>query len=228
MTHCSLACSAYCWNWSWSMPGTVPSISISAFVIVGAPSTWRRCVFAVVSRLSGGWPCVAEEEAQRHREAAGVGGREELLGVRALAVLEAALERVVAGPGALADGDRAAAALEVAVPLRAAVPRRHAAPSRSGLCRVCQERSAPSGPARRVGRPLMARPTTIHVCSDCGHSTAALARPVPGLRGVEHAGRGARAPAAAPGARRRARRRRGAPRGRCRCRDVSPRRCRAC
>ena len=39
----------------------------------------------------------------------------------------------------------------------------------------------------------MARPSTIHVCSSCGHTEASLARPVPGLRRVEHAGRGARA-----------------------------------
>ena len=45
----------------------------------------------------------------------------------------------------------------------------------------------------------MARPTTIHVCSACGHAEAALARAVPGLRRVEHARRGARA-ARRPGA----------------------------
>ena len=36
----------------------------------------------------------------------------------------------------------------------------------------------------------MPRPTSIHVCSACGHETLPLGRAVPGLRRMEHAGRG--------------------------------------
>ena len=49
----------------------------------------------------------------------------------------------------------------------------------------------------------MARPTTVHVCSACGAEAPALARPVPGLRGVEHARGGGARPRAGGGPRRR-------------------------
>ena len=42
----------------------------------------------------------------------------------------------------------------------------------------------------------MARASSIHVCSDCGHESAALARAAARAAGVEHAGRGARVAAA--------------------------------
>src|SRR5690606_30198927 len=56
---------------------------------------------------------------EEHREAAGVGGADELLGVRAaLAVLEAGAERVgLVGDGAALGGDGAGAFFERAAPL---------------------------------------------------------------------------------------------------------------
>src|SRR5690606_37631723 len=80
-------------------------------------------------------PAAAEDAAQRHREARGLGGGDELLGVRPLAVLETALERVVRGVEVVADRDGPGALLEAALPLGAAVACRHVAP----LARRCAD-----------------------------------------------------------------------------------------
>src|SRR5204862_3009304 len=66
-----------------------------------------------------------EVGAQRHREARGMRRGDQLLGIGALAVLEARGERIVTGEDAVAHRERPRSALQVAAPLRAAVPRRH-------------------------------------------------------------------------------------------------------
>ena len=85
------------------MPGTVPTVSSAILWIskplVGPPQVDARVGLDALGRVPG----PAEDQRQRHREAGGVGGRDQLLGVGALAVAEArrrrvgALERLRAG-----------------------------------------------------------------------------------------------------------------------------------
>src|SRR5690606_25705868 len=64
----------------------------------------------------GGRPRLLQHARELHREAAGVGGRDELLGIRAGGALEAGLEGVVAGEGAGLRGEPAVAGAEDAIP----------------------------------------------------------------------------------------------------------------
>ena len=75
-----------------SMPGTSPTVSRSIRVTVMPASVLSRCTLAVVSTEVGGEAGVGEALGERHREAAGVRGADQLLGVGALALLEAGLE----------------------------------------------------------------------------------------------------------------------------------------
>ena len=69
-----------------------------------------------VSTEVGVKPASAERLGERHREAAGVGGADQLLRVGSLALLEARLERVVAFEPALAGAHDAGALGEGALP----------------------------------------------------------------------------------------------------------------
>ena len=80
---------------------------------------------AVVSTEVGGEAGLGEPIGERHREAAGVRRRDELLGVGALALLEARLERVVPLVAALAGADGAGTLGEVPLPAGVSSTNRH-------------------------------------------------------------------------------------------------------
>ena len=79
-------------------PGRSGSRSCRRRSCPGAPWRWSR-------PRSGVNPASARRLGERHREAAGVRGADQLLGVGALALLEAGLERVVPLVAALAGAD---------------------------------------------------------------------------------------------------------------------------
>ena len=142
---------------------------------------------------------------------------------------EGGAERATSDADARGRGRRASGRARVAALASDVAPARAAG---SGRCR----RAAELGASGRVGvrrRPVgwrgwrHAKPTSVHVCSACGHETpsgTASAR----LRGVEHARRGGRARRRRAAARRgggaRRRRARGARARRCALREVEARR----
>ena len=115
----SFAALAVFWNASSSRPGTRARVVSATLVIVGqALDVAQRHLGLRLDRLRL-VAALAERERERHREAAGVGRREQLLGVGAVvALLEARLERVVALEGAGAERHLAAALLQRAFPER--------------------------------------------------------------------------------------------------------------
>src|SRR5947208_5437824 len=78
---------------------------------------------------------IAESEAERHREAGGVRGGEQLLRIGSFAVLEPGQDtsepgpaRVGAGPCALTNRQLTRARLQIACPLSTAIAGRHRSP----------------------------------------------------------------------------------------------------
>ncbi len=87
----AFAAPAISWKVASSIPGTTPTVVRAIFVIFG-PSSWRRRVTtASVVTDVGTCPASLSAALKRHREAGGVGGGDELLGVRARRILNRVL-----------------------------------------------------------------------------------------------------------------------------------------
>ena len=111
-----LGASAMRWNSSSSMPGTRRAgVQFDAGDLEAAVDL-STCTVAVVSTDSASCPASAELARQRHREAAGVSGGDQLLGVGALASSKRDSKRVRALVGAAGHPHRPVAALQRAVP----------------------------------------------------------------------------------------------------------------
>src|SRR5207247_8642933 len=135
MMQLGFARSAWSWNSSW-----VQSRHICLGVEIDLLDRRRTANDAQVDPSGrvdgGGWMSgVAESEAERHREAGGVRGGEQLLRIGSFAVLEPGQDtsepgpaRVGAGPCALTNGQLTRARLQVACPLSTAIAGRHGSP----------------------------------------------------------------------------------------------------
>ena len=103
--------------------------------VIAQPSPCcSKLTLASVAIDSGVWPLVAEDERQRHREAARVRGADQLLGVRSRTVLHPRLERVGALEGAGAELHPAVAGVERALPLGVCAACRHGSSRGSLRC----------------------------------------------------------------------------------------------
>ena len=128
---------ATCWNSSSSIPGTVARVSSTIRAIRGPESSSSRWTVAVVS-TSGVVAGAAQVGRQRHREAAGVSRRDQLLGIGPVALLEARLERVRPLVGAALHPHRPVALFQGAVPAALAVLCRHLSTSGSWVVRAAR------------------------------------------------------------------------------------------
>ena len=119
-----------------------PVVCSSIRVIEQPASVCSRCTRAVVRRSAGGWPVAAQQIGERHREATGVPGTDQLLGVgAALPVLHTRAQ----GEGPL-EGAAAQREAPAAVGHRAAPTRRRRADHPYGQDRL------PSGVRRATPR----------------------------------------------------------------------------
>ena len=115
-------------------PARSPSSSRWILAILKPASSLMRSTLALVSIFVRRRAVARERARQGHRVAAGVGGGDQLFGVRPRAVFEPRLERIRPDPRAAADRHRPLAAHDVAFPNRCTCSLWHVAPL---LCETC-------------------------------------------------------------------------------------------